>query len=209
MKRIVRMTSIFRVAMFTAVVLPSAYAGCGDTRGLQGSYTFADSRLLLPGSHAETRPTATADAFSAVEGASIVGMWNITFSALGNSTRNPPIPDGAVVDFGYSIWHSDGTEFLNSGSRPPATQNFCLGVWTRTGYSTFQLNHFALSYDQTSGAMNGRVQIQETITLSPDGNSYTGTFTIDVYDPNGKIKEDHVQGTVTAKRVTITTTFPQ
>ena len=52
---------------------------------------------------------------------------------------------------------------MNSGGRSPATQNFCLGVWARTGFASYQLNHFALSYDLTTGVLNGKVQIQETI----------------------------------------------
>jgi hypothetical protein len=64
--------------------------------------------------------------------ATIVGMWNIQFVSQGNTAHNPPIPDGAQIDFGYSQWHSDGTEFMNSGGHAPATQNFCLGVWVRT-----------------------------------------------------------------------------
>jgi hypothetical protein len=47
---------------------------------------------------------------------------------------------------GFSQWHSDGTEILNS-SRPPATSNFCLGVWEKTGPFAYKLNHFALSSD--------------------------------------------------------------
>ena len=125
----------------------------------------------------------------------------------GNSTHNPPIPDGAVVDFGYSQWHGDGTEILNSGGRAPATENFCLGVWGQTGFLAFELNHFALSYDATTGAMNANVNIREQVTLSPSGNMYTGTFTIDVYDPKGN-HVDHIAGTVNGTRLTVDSTLP-
>jgi hypothetical protein len=203
-----RTTRILRTALFAALAVPAAYGGCGDTRTLQGPFTFVDARLLAPTTPDPVRPQVTADASSAIEGPSIVGMWNITFASLGNTGHNPSIPDGATIDFGYSQWHSDGTEIMNSGGHSPATQNFCLGVWARTGFASYQLNHFALSYDLTTGVLNGKVQIQETIALSADGNSLTGTFAIDVYDPTGAMKVDHVQGTVTAKRVTVTTTLP-
>jgi hypothetical protein len=202
-----RITNVLRLTMFAAVVISPIYAGCGDTRALQAPFTFTEPRLLTLGANPDVRPVPAPDASSAEQGPSIVGMWNITFTAQGNSAHNPPIPDGAMIDFGYSVWHSDGTEFLNSGMRAPATQNFCLGVWSRTGYNTYQLNHFALSYDQTAGTLNGKVQIQESVTLSADGNSYAGTFTIDVYDPTGTTKVDHLQGTVSAQRVTVSSTF--
>lgn len=204
----IRVTNIYRTVLFAALLAPAAFAGCGDTRGLQGPFTFVEPSSLAPSVHDQALSIARADAVRALESQSIVGMWNITFVSAGNTLHSPPIPDGAMIDFGYSVWHSDGTEILNSGSRAPATENFCLGVWARTGYATFQLNHFALSYDQNTGLLNGKVQIRETVTLSPDGTSYTGTFTLDVFDTAGKVQVDHVQGNVVAKRVTVTSTFP-
>jgi hypothetical protein len=121
-------------------------------------------------------------------GASIVGMWNFQLVSEGNTAHHPSIPDGAVIDFGYSQWHSDGTKILNSGGRAPATENFCLGVWGKTGHLAFELNHFALSYDAVTGMLNAKANIREQVTLSPSGDLYSGTFTIDVYDP----KENHV-----------------
>ena len=66
----------------------------------------------------------------------MVGMWAIKF-----------VSQGARTDFGYTVWHSDGTEFLNSGGRAPATQNYCAGVWKQTGWYSHKLKHYALGYD--------------------------------------------------------------
>jgi len=121
----------------------------------------------------------------------IVGMWKVKF-LVGTD----------VFDFGYSQWHGDGTEILNSGSRAPATENFCLGVWAKTGHNAYKLNHFALSYDATTGLMNAMVNIREYVTLDQSGDSYTGTFTIDVYPPGGTVAVDHVAGTITGTRIT-------
>jgi hypothetical protein len=135
-------------------------------------------------------------------------MWSFQFVSKGNTTHNPTIPDGAVLDFGYVQWHIDGTEIMNSGGRPPATENFCLGTWQKTGQNTYQLTHFALSYDAASGNLNGKVVIQEQVTVSPGGTKYTGTFTIDVYDPKTGAPVDHVAGTVAATRLTVDSTTP-
>jgi hypothetical protein len=83
-------------------------------------------------------------------GAAIVGFWKFTFV----SQNNPGIPDGTVLEVGYAQWHSDGTEITNS-SRSPATGNFCLGVWKKTGPSSFKLNHFALSFDLSGKPVGG------------------------------------------------------
>jgi hypothetical protein len=194
------------VAMFATLLIPTASAGCGDPSTFLGPYEFQQPQF-----QAQYTPQAalsrTESARSSTGSASIVGMWNVQFVSKGNSTHNPPIPDGAIVDSGYSQWHSDGTEIMNSAGHAPATQNFCLGVWQKTGYSSYQLSHFALSYDATTGVLNGKVNIQETVVLSAGGTKYNGTFTIDVYDPTGK-HVDHVAGDVGADRITVDTTTP-
>ena len=119
----------------------------------------------------------------------IVGMWSFQMSA-----------NGAQVDFGYQQWHSDGTELMNSGGRPPATENFCMGVWKQVGTNGYHLNHFALSYD-SSGNLNAKVNIKEDVAINATGTSYSGPFTLDVYDPKTNALLQHVVGQVTAQRV--------
>lgn len=159
-----------------------AYAACGMDLGkiptswegdAGGSFRLADLNINLNNN------------------ANIVGMWSVQF--LVGST---------MIDFGYSQWHSDGTEFLNSGGRAPSTQNYCLGVWQQTGPSRYRLNHWALSYD-TSGTLNGRVNIREEVTVNPRSDTYAGPFTIDFYDPKTNAPLQHVAGQVVGKRITV------
>jgi hypothetical protein len=131
-------------------------------------------------------------------------MWSFQFLSKGNLTSG--IPDGAILDFGYTQWHSDGTELLNSGGHAPATENFCMGVWVQTGRYTHQLSHFALSYDPTTGLLNGKANIAETVTLSPGGTLYSGTFAITSFDTNGKQVGPILTGQITADRITVDTT---
>jgi hypothetical protein len=134
-------------------------------------------------------------------------MWSFQFISQGNTTHKPSIPDGTMLDFGYNQWHSDGTEVLNSGGRSPAQENFCLGVWEKTGRSTYQLNHFALNYDPTTGTLLGKISVVETVTLSPGGTQYSGTLVYTVYDTKGN-KTDSLTGQVTAERITVDTETP-
>ena len=90
---------------------------------------------------------------------------------------------------------------MNSGGRAPATENFCMGVWRQTAPSRYHLNHYALSYDPSSGTINARVIIKEDVTLNQTGTSYSGSFTLDVYDPSGTTEVAHQNGQVTAQRV--------
>ena len=71
---------------------------------------------------------------------SIVGMWHVVFTAQTQNGEAIPVPGGAVIDNSVVVWHSDGTEIMNS-SRSAQDGNFCLGVWKQTGYRTYLLNH--------------------------------------------------------------------
>ena len=187
-----------------------ASAGCGDVSGLQAPFQFVQPQeTTLAVRTLDSAKSAMNSSTNALNNtANPVGMWNIRFVSLGNGSHNPAIPDGVLIDFGYVQWHSDGTEIMNSGAHAPATQNFCMGVWVRTGMFTYELNHFALSYDATSGALANKVNIREQITLDPSGNEYGGTFIIAIFNADGTQQVDQLVGTIAATRVTVDQTAP-
>lgn len=146
----------------------------------------------------------------------IAGLYDVTLTAEGT----PGIPNGSVVDHGYSVWHADGSEIMNSG-RPAGDTNFCLGTWAQTGARTYTLNHFTLSWFQSVSAtpdpgtpplpglysvnneFAGPGNIRETITLNKDG-SLSGTFVITQYDTSGNVVPGFpIKGNVSAKRLTV------
>jgi hypothetical protein len=129
---------------------------------------------------------------------SIVGMWKFSFVSEGS----PGIPDGSPVDAGYVTWHADFTELLNSG-RAPMTGSFCMGVWKPLGHDTYQLNHIAMSWDTTGTVYVGPANIRETVTVNRRGDGYSGKFTLDQYATDEKTLLAHVQGKVTATRITV------
>lgn len=134
------------------------------------------------------------------EGAGIVGFWRITLTSKGNTALG--IPDGAQLDHGFAQWHSDGTEIMNS-NRQPSTGSFCLGVWKKVGPSKYVLNHFAIGFDDT--IHQSYSNIREEVVLSQDGDSFSGTFTIAIYDLAGN-PGPVIAGEITGTRVTVTTT---
>jgi hypothetical protein len=140
-------------------------------------------------------------------GPSIVGMWHVTFTAqtLGGST----IPD-TFIDNALVVWHADKTEIMNS-VRPPQDGNFCMGVWEQTGRFSYKLNHFAwfangFPTDPPTeiGPPVGPTRITESVTLAPDGDRYSGTFTLTAYNTSGTIASAFT-GVITATRITIHT----
>jgi hypothetical protein len=138
---------------------------------------------------------------------SIVGMWKFTLTAQGNTGPGAP-PDGVPLDIGFTQWHSDGTEIINSG-RPPQDGNICLGVWEKTGKSRYKFNHFATGYDTANaptgiGNPTGPTHIVGDVIVSRDGKHYAGTFTLDAYDTSNTLIA-HLVGVITATRITVHT----
>jgi hypothetical protein len=169
-----------------AIAAPSAWAGCGDAAtkspAMYETGKAGDARLIRVAND------------NSQGGAPIAGLWGVTFY-VGASTN--------VFDYGYAAWHSDGTEIMNSATRAPASENFCMGVWTQTGPSSYRLVHYALSYDPAN-ANNGpaaKVIITENVTLNGRGNAFAGTYSM-VVIPTGGSSQTGPSGNITGQRLT-------
>ena len=202
MKTISRVITItLNTGIFVAMGAFNAFAGCGEIPKAPFEFPEAasESRVVSVSAHAET---ALQRGSSDVP---IAGMWKFQFISKGNTSHNPSIPDGALIDYGFRQWHSDGTEIQNSAGVPGG--GFCLGVWGQTGFLTVELNHFPVAFTASSPTPANYINLREQDTLSPSGDSYTGTFTENIYDTKGN-QVDHLAGTVTATRITVDSTFP-
>jgi hypothetical protein len=186
--------------LLALVSVPSSHAACGGISAPLVKHTAwnpAFGGTLLQTAALQEDPESSAPE------ASIVGFWHVHFYAEGNKG----IPNGTEIDAGYSQWHSDGTEIMNSGGRAPDTSNFCLGVWAKTGKLTYKLNHLAASWDPTKGASGeliGPGSITEEILLGPAGEHFAGTFTIVQYNEAGAVIEK-VSGIIKGDRIGVNT----
>jgi hypothetical protein len=137
-------------------------------------------------------------------GLSIVGMWHVIFTA-----ETGPVT--GVIDNSVVVWHSDGTEIMNS-SRAAQDGNFCMGVWVQTGERSYSLNHIPWQGNDTTNSPGGignaqdGAQLTEQVTLSQDGNSYSGSFKLVAYNSSGEPVATFT-GTLKAKRITVDTPF--
>ena len=187
------------VALVLAVAMaPSAMAQCLSTK------------LVKPSSWQPQMGGVQLMTTALGDSPSIVGMWHVVFTA--HSINGDAIPDpGAVIDNSVVVWHADGTEIMNS-SRPAQDGNFCLGVWKQTGKLSYFLNHIPWQGNDPSGGAGGignpegGAQVLEQVTLSPDGNHYSGRFSLTAYDTSGNISVTFT-GTLSATRITPGTKF--
>jgi hypothetical protein len=191
----------------TLAAIPAALAQCGMPSNLIKPSSWTPQ---LSGAGHVMR-AAFEDGRDNDDRPSMVGMWHVAFTA---ETADPATaPPGTMIDNALVVWHSDGTEIMNS-IRPPQDGNFCLGVWKKTGAYTYQLNHFAWFAKQFPTGPNdpgtdigpsvGPTHITEFVTLNPDGKHFTGTFTLVAYSTTGAVMQTFT-GTLAGTRVTIST----
>lgn len=159
------------MAMFLlfAVIVPSASANCNPAAAIKNRPMGGQGKLQASSTLQSAAVQSGSQAQDTQSNLSIVGLWNISF-----------LIDGQPVDQGFDAWHSDGTEVLNDIT-PPAEDNVCLGTWEQVGPQTFKLYHPSFTFD-INGNLTGTAIIRETVTLDKDGNSFSGTFTVDVFD---------------------------
>lgn len=176
----------------------TAQASCGTATVQPSAFNSqTGSPSFVPAAFRSGEPARGGDDYDNSDEPSIVGMWNVKFLSSGN----PGVKDGTVLDFGLVQWHSDGTEIMNSGTHPPMTSNFCMGVFKKTGPGKYHLNHYALPWSADGQSFAGVVHIVEDVVVDEKGDSYSGTFTLDQYDPNGN-PTGHATGRITAVRIT-------
>lgn len=180
------------VALFS-VYVSAARADCG-----------VDLSSQLPAAAALRAPLPTAAVFSNNQqddkawfedndagpfGLRIVGLWATT------------VTQGETVLLrGFDAYHSDHTEALNE-FHDPRTGNVCFGVWKYVGHNTYKLKHPAFLWD-SNGVWIGYRILRQTVTLAPDGNSFTGTWSNDRTDTNGNIVT-HIDADIAGTRVEV------
>jgi hypothetical protein len=187
-----------------SALAPLAHAGCADFQPAKKAVSW-QTPVSYFGGLSLVRASDGGDWWQRDD---IVGMWRFTMTVPG--------PNGTtvVIDDGYTQWHSDGTEIMNSGAHAPNTSNFCLGVWAQTGPGTYKLNHFPLAWDASGIAPQGPVHIVANVKLK-DHDHFSGPFTIDAYSWDGTEIVNasgapiaHLAGTFSATRVTTETPVP-
>jgi hypothetical protein len=74
-------------------------------------------------------------------------------------------------------------------------------VWKHAPHGAFKLTHRVWNYD-TNGNFLGTINLSETVTVGQGGNTHSGSFTLDFYDPSGNFITE-VAGIVTGDRISV------
>jgi hypothetical protein len=170
--------------LMVAGLSASALASCGDSLSAMAAGAASIQAQSRP---IQQNSQSTGD--NAAKKSSIVGFWHIQY-IVGDQT----------IQDAYQIWNVGGTEVHNANVDPRGGF-VCLGAWKRAPHGAFKLAHRALQYD-TNGNFLGTIHLSETITLGNGGNTHSGSFTIDFYDPSGNFQFE-VAGNVIGERISV------
>ena len=184
----IRTIKVLLVALSAfAALTPSASAKC-VSMSFQPMVSVPamvpSASVALPAAAASLAAGQTSTSASPV---TIVGLWNVTFLSAGQ-----------VIDYGFDLWHADGTELLNDITNP-IEGNVCVGVWEKTGARNYKLKHVTWNFDG-AGNLTGSGVFDERIKLNADGNTYTGTAVLTFYDLSGD-QVGQFAGTIEATRI--------
>jgi hypothetical protein len=164
----------------------SAHAACGNYGGIKinGAPKLPMMKNAVPGLYIPFH-----DGISP-----IVGLWHVIYTASDDSPFNDT----------FDSWHSDGTEF-ESAYLAPAGGNVCAGVWKPTGFRSVALHHVGWLFNPshpTDSATNS-FTLDEEVTVSHDGTTYSGTFTFKIWNLDGTPTPVEVTGTISATRIVV------
>ena len=123
-------------------------------------------------------------------GATVLGLWKKVYYDK----------YGVLNDIGFAQFSAGGTELLNDVGAFNAGNNFCIGAWKKVGPRTYDLVHTFYLFDGTTAI---GVSIENSrLTVSRDGNHFSGTWNQDNYDLSGNLMGNtHVEGTITGTRI--------
>ena len=125
-------------------------------------------------------------------GSPIVGLWHAQYHG-----------DFEGID-SFKQWHSDGLEFESSNE---GLGVLCQGTWEAVGHRGVKLFHTWWSFNPQTGELDGYWRMNETLTVSHNGQSYDGDYLVRSYDLNGNRLAEYT-GTVHADRLTVNTPLP-
>jgi len=174
-------TKLAACALLAIGLSASAVATCGDSLAGMASGKAIVSSPLSKQLAAEAKSN---NLFS-----SIVGLWDVQF-----------VVEGQTIQEAFQNWNFGGTEVHNPNVDPRGG-DVCLGTWVPIRGGGFKLAHRVWNYD-TNGNFLGTIHLSETVYLSNHGNTQTGSFKMDFYDPAGNF-ENEVAGNVTGQRIQV------
>ena len=135
-------------------------------------------------------------AASSAEGLQLDGTWMVTVTRV-----NPP--PGVAPTFKSLMSYARGGVMIETSNTGTTRRGPALGQWERIGNDLFATSMWLFRFDPATGASLGTQEIDRTMRLSADGESFTAVAVIHLFDLDGNPVGDALHSTEVGTRLAI------
>ena len=168
-----------------------------EMKSMKGRIPIAIAGLLVVAAVAAAASLSSASsAASSTEGLQLDGTWMVTVTRV-----NPP--PGVAPTFKSLLIYTRGGGMIETSNTGTTRRGAALGQWERIGNDLFATSMWLFRFDPATGASLGTQEIDRTMRLSANGESFTAVAVIHIFDPEGNQVGDALHATEVGTRLAI------
>jgi hypothetical protein len=168
-----------------------------EMRSMKGRIPIAIAGLLLVAAVAAAASLSSASsAANSTEGLQLDGTWMVTVTRV-----NPP--PGVAATFKSLLIYTRGGGMIETSNTGTTRRGAALGQWERIGNDLFATSMWLFRFDPATGASLGTQEIDRTMRLSANGESFTAVAVIHIFDAEGNQIGDALHATEVGTRLAI------
>jgi len=152
--------------------------------------------LVLAAVAAAAGLSSASSAASSTEGLQLDGTWMVTVTRV-----NPP--PGVAPTFKSLLIYTRGGGMIETSNTGTTRRGAALGQWERIGNDLFATSMWLFRFDPATGGSLGTQEIDRTMRLSADGESFTAVAVIHIFDADGNQVGDALHATEVGTRLAI------
>jgi len=157
---------------------------------------IAIASLLVSVAVAAAVGFSSASSAASAEGLQLDGTWMVTVTRV-----NPP--PGLAPTFKSLMSYARGGVMIETSNTGTTRRGAALGQWERIGNDLFATSMWLFRFDPATGASLGTQEIDRTVRLSADGESFTAVAVVHLFDPDGNPVGDALHATEVGTRLAI------
>ncbi len=168
-----------------------------EMTGMKRRIPIAIAGLLVVAAVAAAAGLSSASsAASSAEGLQLDGTWMVTVTRV-----NPP--PGLAPTFKSLLIYTRGGGMIETSNTGTTRRGAALGQWERIGNDLFATSMWLFRFDPATGASLGSQEIDRTMRLSADGESFTAVAVVHLFDADGNQVGDALHATEVGMRLAI------
>jgi hypothetical protein len=136
-------------------------------------------------------------AANSAEGLQLGGTWMVTVTRV-----NPP--PGVAATFKSLLSYARGGVMIETSNTGTTRRGVALGQWKRIDNRLFATSMWLFRFDAATGVSLGTQEIDRTMRVSADGESFTAVAVIRLFDTAGNPVGDALRATEVGTRLAIT-----